>query len=284
MEAHLARAIRVCCLAIMALSIGITNANASVFNFTYTGVFTLLDPAGDLVLNTDATTNSYSGYRTDVSGSYSIDMATGAGSMTTTPFDFFGGGPLQVTSGLTTNIGDGMGNPGNLMLGNFIFDWNGNVGIQMDLVWDATGLFDALNNSNIGPGSVISGNQLFNPTGPSPVTIGSVLPASNSVMVGPTSFPIGPTPMATTAFDVTTGTGPGGGGGLPVITDASGIAGSPMVGGPNPGFSLSLDIGNLGSMHLVSVTASPVPVPGAVWLFGSGLFGLAGVARRGKVT
>lgn len=31
------------------------------------------------------------------------------------------------------------------------------------------------------------------------------------------------------------------------------------------------------------VTASPVPVPAAVWLFGSGLIGLAGFARRKKV-
>lgn len=33
---------------------------------------------------------------------------------------------------------------------------------------------------------------------------------------------------------------------------------------------------------LVSVTASAVPVPAAVWLFGTGLLGLAGVARRNK--
>lgn len=32
-----------------------------------------------------------------------------------------------------------------------------------------------------------------------------------------------------------------------------------------------------------SVTVNPVPVPAAVWLFGSGLIGLIGVARRKKV-
>lgn len=30
-------------------------------------------------------------------------------------------------------------------------------------------------------------------------------------------------------------------------------------------------------------TASPVPVPAAVWLFGSGMLGLIGIARRKKV-
>ena len=34
--------------------------------------------------------------------------------------------------------------------------------------------------------------------------------------------------------------------------------------------------------HWDAVTLTPVPVPAAVWLFGSGLLGLAGVARRKK--
>jgi len=52
---------------------------------------------------------------------------------------------------------------------------------------------------------------------------------------------------------------------------ADGIAGNPMDNGPFPGFNAAF-IG----------TATPVPVPAAVWLFGSGLIGLAGVARRRK--
>jgi len=35
-------------------------------------------------------------------------------------------------------------------------------------------------------------------------------------------------------------------------------------------------------LHLTGTVASAVPVPAAVWLFGSGLLGLAGVARRRK--
>ena len=37
---------------------------------------------------------------------------------------------------------------------------------------------------------------------------------------------------------------------------------------------------NQGAISHVSIMGSPVPVPAAVWLFGSGLLGLVGVARR----
>ena len=39
-------------------------------------------------------------------------------------------------------------------------------------------------------------------------------------------------------------------------------------------------IGNQGSWAITGAPISPVPVPAAVWLFGSGLIGLIGVARR----
>lgn len=32
--------------------------------------------------------------------------------------------------------------------------------------------------------------------------------------------------------------------------------------------------------HAIPILLTPVPVPAAVWLFGSGLVGLAGLARR----
>ena len=54
---------------------------------------------------------------------------------------------------------------------------------------------------------------------------------------------------------------------------ADGIAGNPMDNGPFPGFNAAF---------LGTATPQAVPVPAAVWLFGSGLVGLAGVARRRK--
>ena len=52
--------------------------------------------------------------------------------------------------------------------------------------------------------------------------------------------------------------------------EGDGVAGYDMVDGPFVGYSAAF-----------SFTA-PVPVPAAVWLFGSGLLGLVGVARRKK--
>lgn len=44
-----------------------------------------------------------------------------------------------------------------------------------------------------------------------------------------------------------------------------------MENGPFPGYNAQFNL-----------TAAPVPVPAAVWLFGSGLLGLVGIARRKK--
>ena len=44
-------------------------------------------------------------------------------------------------------------------------------------------------------------------------------------------------------------------------------------------YTISFNLGNNATM-LVDVEVNPVPVPAAVWLFGTGLIGLAGVARR----
>ena len=48
-----------------------------------------------------------------------------------------------------------------------------------------------------------------------------------------------------------------------------------MENGPFPGFNAAFELTGAGLV-------SAVPVPAAVWLFGSGLVGLAGVARRRK--
>lgn len=52
--------------------------------------------------------------------------------------------------------------------------------------------------------------------------------------------------------------------------DGDGTPGARMVDGPFPGFSANFTPG------------PAVPIPAAVWLFGSGLLGLVGVARRKK--
>lgn len=52
--------------------------------------------------------------------------------------------------------------------------------------------------------------------------------------------------------------------------DGDGINGISMIDGPFPAFSANFNFGQV----------STVPVPAAVWLFGSGLLGLIGLARR----
>ena len=53
----------------------------------------------------------------------------------------------------------------------------------------------------------------------------------------------------------------------------------PMVDGPFLGFQATFHIDDLSA---VGVRPNQVPVPAAAWLFGSGLLGLIGVARRKK--
>lgn len=53
----------------------------------------------------------------------------------------------------------------------------------------------------------------------------------------------------------------------------AGVPGNPMTTGPFQGFNAAFN-------GTLTVTASTVPVPAAVWLFGSGLMGLLGLARR----
>ena len=46
----------------------------------------------------------------------------------------------------------------------------------------------------------------------------------------------------------------------------------------------ALDDIDLADHSRYNYTPNAVPVPAAVWLFGSGLLGLVGIARRGKIS
>ncbi len=64
-----------------------------------------------------------------------------------------------------------------------------------------------------------------------------------------------------------------------VDANADGVMGTPMaVGGPFAGFNANFNATMTGTPDPVAA----VPVPAAVWLFGSGLLGLVGIARRKK--
>jgi hypothetical protein len=55
--------------------------------------------------------------------------------------------------------------------------------------------------------------------------------------------------------------------------DGDGVLGIPMVDGPFIAFSWSYDL---------VLTPQPIPIPPALWLFGSGLLGLIGISRHKK--
>ena len=260
-------------------------AEAGTITGSWTGAFTMLSPTGLGFANTDLN-QCYPGMligsgcvRTAVSGTMTFDTSTGAGAATVVPFSFCATGDAVFTSLSLQTIGNGAGGPGTLVLGNMGFNWNANNGIPVSMVWDAAGFF----------GAMAGGLQVSD-------TVSGVgaLPESNNTVYGGSTYPIGPALLATTGWNTTTisgttyGTNPSGT--LPLLSetavdattgDAS-IGGSPMVVGPFKTYNATFDIM---SMHITSCTPdvcppAVVPVPAAVWLFGSGLAGLVSLARR----
>lgn len=198
-------------------------------------------------------------------------------------------------------IGDGMGGPGTLLLGNFSFDWNGISGVPVSIVLDAAGLFGALGSVTVAPTLTVVGGTNYvagrgtnYSLGPSSATyVGGATPASEHAWdltskSGTTHTEhVGPAPIMTTTWNTTLLCVPGGGstglcmgmnpsGTLPLIADT--VGGSPMLAGPIESYNINLD---LLALHLDTVV---VPVPSAVWLFGTGLIGLVGIAKRRRKT
>jgi hypothetical protein len=247
-----------------------TTVNATVFEFYFTGQYTLLDPTG--------------GYmdQQPISSTLTYDDSSGTGfsaGMTISNFDTFGATATIYDISLQRASGT------NLVVGNMLADWNSNIGVPLSMVWDATGLFNAID-YGLQAGDVISGTNLKR-GGTIIANVGSATPASDGTPffdgINFTQLNQGPAPLAITTWNTTTlctpyvnciGNALSGGG--PFTDD--GISGSPMIDGPFTGLNVNFDIGSGNSLTVLNV--SSVPVPAAVWLFGSGLLGLIGIARR----
>ena len=259
-------------------------AQATIWNFSHTGKFTALDSVGSMFSNTSMTP-TFPGetfYRTDIDGTLAFDDVTGDITLTVTPFDFFSGTAPLTFSGTTFNaIGDGMGGPGSLAAGRMFYDWDTYSNVPVDFVFDYSGLSNAVT-FGMSVGDYISGDELYDVGGSLLLaSVGSALPASDGALGGGVTDPIGFAPVAMTSWDLNPAwlTNPFN---PPLINDPSLIGGTPMTSGPFSSQNFNLDIGTVGSLHLLSTSPSTVPVPATVWLFGSGLIGLIGVARRKK--
>lgn len=251
-----------------------TSVNAAIFEFHFTGQYTLLNPTG--------------GYmdQQPISSTLTYNDSSGTGfsaGLTITNFDTFGATATIYDISLQRVSGT------NLVVGNMLADWNANTGVPLSMVWDATGLFNAID-FGMQVGDVISGTNLIR-DGDSIYNVQSATPASdglsyfNTTTGSPDVLNQGPAPLAVTSWNTSTLCTPGFdclgnslSGGEPLADD--GVSGSPMIDGPFIGLNVNFDIGSGNSLTLLNV--STVPVPAAGWLFGSGLVGLIGLSRRCK--
>ncbi len=250
--------------AALSISLGIgtaATADAAIINASWTGLFTWLNASGTPLDNVSYPyygdpTWGY-GLRTQISGTFTYDTGTGAGSVVMNPFDFETSGPLGVHDFSILAVGDGAGGAGTLVMGKMLWDWNGNNNINTGIVLDAAGFFGA---GPFAASTTISG-------------VGAT-PASNGMING--KYPIGTAPIATTTLDTNYHNDPVCVMTASCLTGDDGVGGVPMDNGPFPGFNFDFDIT---SIHVDSV----VPVPAAAWLFGSGLLGLLAVSRHKRL-
>ncbi len=276
---------------ILATALGLTTlapaSQAAILDFHWNGLFTMLSPNGEALENTSLPKGT--GFQTPIDGTLRIDTLAGTGQVLMEPFFFFGGPQPALATGFEVQaIGDGMGGPGSLLLGNFLFNWNSGIGIPTSLVLDAAGLYGAIAGGGLAVGSLIT-------------AVGAI-PASDGTWIGGLDYlALGPAPIATTDWNTSAipGCSPGdclyldNVGTLPLVADSAanvwryevgtaqllgdgmGVGGSPMLDGPFQGYNINFDFTDL------TVTGIVVPLPAALWLFGAGLLGLLGGAWRG---
>ena len=235
-----------------ALSVGMglgvtTVSQADIYEFSYDGLFTMLDPAGLVFQNKSYpyygdTTWGY-GLRTQVKGTMLFDTGTGKGTGTVTGAADAGG--YAGTAGFPfANAGNAVASgvemqalpASTLVIGNMNFNWNGSD-ITTQIVLDAAGMFSAIQSGVIGVGDILGqgGNVPCTTTGVSCAT-----PASETSLPKG-KYPIGPTPIATSSFNTAGQTGFG----TPLTALSLGtddaIGGSPMDNGPFIDYNANFD-------------------------------------------
>lgn len=237
-------------------------ASAAIVTFHFTGRLTVAFPNGNVI---DAETDGY----TPISADLTIDTAyTGGGldpgaligssTLSVTVNDFFLNAPATFHDMTLVYGGSGI-------IGNFLVDWNGNYDIPVQVDWNVNGLTSAIS-YGLQVGDRISGDVMSRDTDNDGIADTVVIPSLGSVTpyadtLDYSYFPgftfQGPAPMAATSL-------------------SAGVLSGPFV-----GIRGYVDIGSGNSMTVTAI--SSVPVPAAAWLFGSGIVGLLGFARRRSV-
>lgn len=222
-------------------------AHSTIINFDFTGRLVVADMTGSII------GPAY----TPIAASLSYDTVSGIGgsALSITMNDFYLGSPATFHD-ITMQHRAGT----EFIDGTVLFDWNSQINQEIQIEWNATGLFNAIN-YGLQAGDVLSGTDLYHDSNGNGVQdpgeyimdIFSATPYSDSLQIDPANRQ-GAAPMAATG-------------------NSAGVVSGDFI-----GVKAYFDIGSGNSMHVTSVSA--VPVPAALWLFGSGLISLAAFARR----
>jgi len=266
-------------------------AQANVVNVTFKGAFTMLNPSGSAIANSPsdyangfygatgtasgpATTYGWKGARTPITGTMSFDTSTGAGVATVNTFLFFGSGTnnFAAAQGVTFQAIDTVGT----LVGGMVFSWN-KGSHQISIVMDAGQMFAALP-TMIGGGltTTVSGSYTVLSPGPA-ITTAIARTSTADTGAGCNGLTLA---TQVNAYTINTNFA-----NLGTCTTGMGDDGIPGVGMTSPSFDSHNGNFDILSVHFESFVTPPpaaIPVPAAVWLFGSGLLGLVGIARRKK--
>lgn len=239
---------------------------AADISLAWQGWFIMLNRKGDPLMNSSIPAKTSNQYITPVTGTMQYDSVTRTGSITVAPFDYLGSPPSDpFIIHSASFVPADASNPGDYrLLGNMLYNWNGNTDISFSIVWDASGLEDALQAGKLD----IAG------LGTTPASDGSYTPHA-----GGSYLSLPPAPVATTNFNTTnvpgcvvqscTGYNPSGM--LPLIEDLVlnenlsanspssiyGIGGTPIN---DSGFQKKNINIEMISMQVVSINGMPVSI------------------------
>lgn len=239
------------------------------------GNFTMLTPNGLMQGGSNDVKFSWDGSLFTDSGDYNGPGSTTANMWASSDEPFSGATwsahDIQIfapgTYSFDTSLGGGNGESGiltatagaNQMLAHMLFDWGPNLNIDMVLIMEQGGVFgNGYNYLQSGP--QCRGTTFAAPTDPIACLFDG---KDNGIQNTPGTVLDGTLPTVGQVWHL-----------VSVDGDGDNIPGIQMApGGPFEYFQ-----GNFNGM----VAPAAIPVPAAVWLFGSGLLGLVGVARRKK--